>query len=55
MSDPTYEKELIMRDPVWELAFIMSEIMNDNAPIGWGKYISAAGCLLSNYEMKRKK
>ena len=42
MSDPTYDREVIKADPVWEAAFIMSEMLNDNAPIGWGEYIEAA-------------
>jgi hypothetical protein len=52
--DPTYRQEEINSNPVWELAFVLSEIMNDNAPVGWSNYIGPAGYLLSNYEMKRK-
>jgi hypothetical protein len=54
VMDPTYDKQLIDANPVWELAFFLSEIQNDNAPIGWSKYIGAATCLLDNYEIKRK-
>lgn len=54
MADPTYNKEEIAANPVWELAFSLSEIENDIAPIGWGRYISTASCLLVNYDMKRK-
>jgi hypothetical protein len=54
MSDPTYDKKIIKRNPIWELAFSLSEIMNDNAPLGWGKYIFTAECLLNNYSIKRK-
>jgi hypothetical protein len=54
MSDPTYVKDVIQANPIWELAFSLSEIMNDNAPIGWSKYIFPAECLLAHYEMKRK-
>lgn len=53
-NDPSYETEKINADPVWELAFTLSEIMNDNAPIGWGRYIFVAKCLLDTYEIKRK-
>lgn len=54
MSDPTYDKELIDANPAWQLAFSLSEIGNDNAPIGWAKYICTAECLLHNYDIKRK-
>lgn len=53
VSDPTYDREAIRANPEWELAFTLSEIMNDNAPLGWGKYRYAAGCLLNNYEIRR--
>ena len=55
MSDPTYVKEQIEAKPEWDLAFVLSEIMNDAAPIGWGKYIYVAECLLAHYEIKAKK
>lgn len=54
MSDPTYDNEIIQSNPIWQLAFSLSEIMNDNAPSGWSKYIFCAECLLSNYEIRRK-
>jgi hypothetical protein len=54
MSDPTYNNEAIAKNPVWQLAFDLSEIHNDAAPIGWGRYIFVAECLLSLYEMRRK-
>jgi hypothetical protein len=41
-NDPTYVTEEIESNPIWHAAFIMSEILNDNAPLGWGKYIYAA-------------
>lgn len=53
--DPTYVKKEIDAKLNWRVAFSLSEIMNDNAPIGWGKYIWVADCLLANWEMKRKK
>jgi len=52
MSDPTYIKDEIDANPIWKAAFIMSEIMNDNAPIGWGKYIDAAARVLAIGERK---
>lgn len=54
MADPTYQKKLIESNPVWDLAFVLSEIQNDNAPIGWGKYIVTAQCLLNHYDIKKK-
>lgn len=55
MSDPTYVKDLIDANPVWKLAFELSEFDNDNAPIGWSRYISMASLLLSKYELIEKK
>lgn len=54
MSDPTYVKADIAANPVWQLAFDLSEIHNDGAPLGWGKYIVVAECLLILYDMQRK-
>ena len=48
MNDLTYDRKIIDLNPVWKLAFIISEIENDNAPIGWGQYISLAGNLIAN-------
>lgn len=52
--DPTYDQKAIQAKPAWQLAFSLSEIMNDNAPVGWGKYIFAAECLLDHYDIKPK-
>ena len=54
MQDPTYDTNEIKRRPEWELAFSLSEIQNDSAPMGWSRYIWVAECLLANYDMKRK-
>ena len=54
MTDPTYDREAIRANPVWDLAFVLSEIRNDNAPLGWGTYIYTAKCLLRHYEIKVK-
>ena len=54
MTDPTYIREEIRANPVWDLAFVLSEIQNDGAPIGWGRYIGAAECLLAHYDIKPK-
>lgn len=42
MSDPTYDHEVIRKNPIWNEAFILSEVLNDNAPLGWGRYVYAA-------------
>ena len=54
MKDPTYSKEDIDKNPTWNLAFTMSELVNDNAPIGWGEYIMLSKMLLDRYEIRRK-
>ena len=54
MTDPTYIKAEIEKNPVWELAFFLSEVKNDNAPIGWSKYIGLANSILYHYTVKRK-
>jgi len=54
MNDPTYIKEQIEANPVWNLAFVLSEIENDNAPIGWGKYIYRAELLMQHFDIKVK-
>lgn len=41
-NDPTYNKTEIDANPVWKRAFKLSEIQNDNAPLGWSQYIPQA-------------
>lgn len=53
-NDPTYLTAEIEANPEWQLAFSLSEILNDNAPIGWSKYIGVAKCLRFNYDIKKK-
>lgn len=55
MPDPTYDKKAIKKNKVWYVAFVLSEIMNDEAPIGWSKYISTAEHLFASFDMKPKK
>jgi hypothetical protein len=54
MNDPTYDKAAINANPAWQLAFFLSELQNDDAPIGWGKYILIADSLLAKYDIKAK-
>ena len=53
IKDPSYDRTQINSNPVWELAFSLSEIMNDEAPFGWVKYIATAECLLRLYDITR--
>jgi len=55
LPDPTYIVEDIQRDPIWRLAFEMSELDNDNAPIGWGQYIELARLMTHKYEIREKR
>lgn len=54
LPDPTYSQEEIANNPKWQLAFSLSEMFNNDAPLGWSKYIHYAEMLLSNYDIKRK-
>ena len=54
MIDPTYVQAEINANPVWELAFVLSEIENDCAPIGWSRYIGTAECLLAHFKIERR-
>lgn len=54
MNDPTYAAEEIEANPEWKLAFFLSEIDNDNAPIGWGRYRSMARALLARFDLTDK-
>ncbi len=47
-GDPTYDTAVIDANPEWRLAFWMSELDNDNAPLGWFRgYINLAHALLT--------
>src|SRR5882672_192097 len=51
MEDFTYVKEQIESKREWALAFKLSEVHNDNAPLGWTNYIELATWLFSHYNM----
>lgn len=51
MIDPTYIKSEIEANPDWKLAFLLSEFDNDNAPIGWSRYINMAKLLRIHFEL----
>lgn len=35
-----------------KLAFLLSEIMNDSAPLGWTRYRGYAACLLASDKLR---
>ena len=53
-NDPTYVQAEIQANPVWTLAFRMSEFDNDNAPLGWGDYRPLAQWLINNFDMTER-
>ncbi len=53
-NDPTYDKREIEANPEWHVAWVLSEIQNDNAPLGWSKYRGTARCLLAYFDMEAK-
>lgn len=54
MTDPTYVQAEIDANPVWKLAWRLSEVDNDHAPIGWFRYVHMARWLLETFEMSPK-
>lgn len=54
-SDPTYVKAEIEKNPVWKIAFVLSECLNHNAPLGWGRYIWVAEAIVADSKPKKKK
>lgn len=54
MNDPTYVQAEIDANPIWALAHRLSEIDNDNAPIGWSRYIPIARWLLNTFDMTER-
>lgn len=54
MNDPTYQQAEIEANPEWHIAWLLSEMRNDNAPIGWGAYLPDARLILQHYEVERK-
>jgi hypothetical protein len=53
-ADPTYVHTEIQANPIWSLAWRLSEVDNDNAPIGWSRYINIARHLLVTFELTEK-
>lgn len=48
MDDPTYNRAEIDKNPTWKIAFVISECLNDSAPLGWSKYIWVAEQIINN-------
>jgi hypothetical protein len=58
MEDPTYNRREIDSNPIWKLAFEISEQKNDMAPLGWSRYIAEAKMQIGpkpKLELKKKK
>ena len=55
MIDPTYIQAEIDSKPEWKLAFRMSEVDNDNSPIGWSRYITLASWIIRTFDLLPKK
>lgn len=53
-KDPTYVKAEIEANLEYDVAFVLSECLNDRAPIGWGKYTWIARTLLGTFDIRRK-
>jgi hypothetical protein len=53
-TDPTYVLADIASNPVWALAFRLSEVDNDHAPIGWSRYILLARWLLATFTLTER-
>jgi hypothetical protein len=54
-SDPTYDLITINKNPVWRVAFVISECLNDTAPLGWGSYIWVAEKIVADEKQAKKK
>jgi hypothetical protein len=54
LPDPTYVEAEIAANPIWALAWKMSEQFNDEAPINWSRYIPEARWFLATFELKEK-
>ena len=51
INDPTYVMDEITANPEWKLAFLISEVLNDHAPLGWSKYIHTAKVIGRYYKL----
>ena len=52
--DPTYNKIEIEAKIEWHVAWVLSEIENDSAPVGWSRFLGKATCLLAAFDMTPK-
>jgi len=50
MADPTYDKNEIQKNKTWRVAFILSELYNNSAPLGWSRYIPDANVILASLD-----
>lgn len=54
LNDPTYNMDEIRANPEWHIAWAISEGLNDNAPIGWSRYIPAVQALRCYFTIEPK-
>ena len=47
-----FEREVIDANPVLHLAWVIAQIKDDAAPLGWWRHVSFAEMLLDNFEIK---
>lgn len=50
MPDPTYDRAEIQKNKAWRVAFVLSELYNDDAPLNWSRYISGANAVLASLD-----
>lgn len=55
MSDPTYDPEVLRTNGVWQIAFVISEMVNDAAPVGWSRFIPLANQVLADAQSAEAK
>lgn len=55
MIDPTYDTNEIKKNEAWHVAWVLAQIKDDDAPIGWAKWIPTAECLLATFKITPKK
>lgn len=49
-----YDRVVIDANPALYLAWVIAQIKDDNAPIGWWAHVSFALMLLDNFEIKKR-
>ena len=52
LPDPTYNKKEIVKNPAWHIAWIISQCVDDEAPLGWSKRIWIADQIVKELNVK---